>query len=101
MYYLQSKVFEKLLHSRLYSCIETNELLPPRRYGFREGTSAELPINEIYTCYVHNLDQGLVTCSIFLDLSKAFDTEPSKRLEKLEKQYGIRGLSLEFFENYF
>ena len=64
-----NKVFEKLLYSRLYSYIETNELLSPSQYGFREGTSTELAINEIYNYYLHNLDQGLVTCSMFLDLS--------------------------------
>jgi len=85
----------------LYSYVETNELLSPSQYGFREGTSTELAINEIYNYYLHNLDQGLVTCSIFLDLSKAFDTVNHKKLlEKLEKQYGIRGLPLKLFENY-
>jgi len=95
-----NKVFEKLLYSRLYSYIETNELLSPSQYGFREGTSTELAINEIYNYYLHNLDQGLVTGSIFLDLSKAFDTVNHKQLlEKLEKQYGNRGLPLKVFEN--
>ena len=90
-----NKVFEKRLYSRLYSYVETNELLSPSQYGFREETSTELAINEIYNYYLHNLDEGSVTCSIFLDLSKAFDTLNHKKLlEKLEKQYGIRGLPL-------
>jgi len=96
-----NKVFEKLLYSRLYCYVETNELLSPSQYGFREGTSTELAINEVYKYYLHNLDQGLATCSIFLDLSKAFDTVNHKTFtEMLEKQYGIRGLSLKLFENY-
>ena len=49
-----NKVFEKLLCSRLYSYVETNELLSPSQYGFREGTSTELAINEIYNYYLHN-----------------------------------------------
>jgi len=94
-------VFENLLYSRLYSYIKTNELLSPSRYGFQEGPSTELAVNEIYNYYLHNLDQGLATCSIFLDLSKAFDTVNHKELlEKLEKQYGVRGLPLKLFENY-
>jgi len=28
----------------------------------------------MYNYYLHNLVQGLAICSIFLDLSKAFDT---------------------------
>jgi len=72
-------VFENLLYSRLYSYVETNELLSPSQYGFREGTSTELAINEIYNYYLQNLDQGLVTCSIFLGLSKAFGTVDHKK----------------------
>jgi len=94
-------VFEKLLYSRLYSYIETNELLSPSQFAFREGTSTELAINEIYNYYLHNLDQGLVTCSIFLDLSKAFDTVNHKKtFRETRKKYGIRGLPLKLFENY-
>ena len=49
-----NKVFKKLLYSRLYSYVETNELLSPSQYGFQEGTSTELAINEIYNYYLHN-----------------------------------------------
>jgi len=74
--------------------------LSPSQCLFREGTT-ELAINEIYYYYLHNLDQGLVTCSVFLDLSKTFDTvNHQKLLEKLEKQYPIGRLPLKLFENY-
>ena len=96
-----NEVLEKRLYSRLYSYVETNELLSPSQYGLREGTSTELAINKIYNYYLHILDQGSVTCSIFPDLSKAFDTvKYQKLLEKLEKQYDIRRLPLKLFENY-
>ena len=47
-----------------------------------------------------NLDGGLSTCAIFLDLAKAFDTvSHTILLRKLEK-YGIRGNSLNLLKSY-
>ena len=68
------KVFEKLLYFILYSYIDTNKLLSTSQYGFWEGMSTELAIKEKYYYQLHKSDQELLTCSIFLDLSKAFDT---------------------------
>ena len=47
-----------------------------------------------------NLDKGVVTCSIFLDLAKAFDSvSHSILIRKLEK-YGITGQVLKLFTSY-
>ena len=52
--------------------------------------------NEIAT----NMENNLITCSIFLDLAKAFNTvNHTILLKKLEK-YGIRGQSLQLMESY-
>ena len=58
-------------------------------------------MNKIYDEILNNVDQGLYTCCIFLDLSKAFDTvDHSVLLQKLEKNYGIRGSVLELIGSY-
>jgi len=90
-----NKVFEKLLHDRLYSCLGHNKLLTDCQYGFRRGLSRELAINDLQNFLTQNIDKGLVTCSIFLDLAKAFDIINHDRLlHKLDIQYGIKGLLL-------
>jgi len=53
------------------------------QYGFRERKSTESAVNEIYYDYIHNLDQGLITCvSIFLQ--SIWYSASWKTLKKLE-----------------
>ena len=55
---------------------------------------------DIYEKLLNNLDKGSITCSIFLDLAKAFDSvSHSILIRKLEK-YGIQGKALSLFVSY-
>ena len=96
-----NKVFEKLLHDRLYSYLEHNKLLTDFQCGFRRGLSTELAINDLQNFLTQNIDKGKVTFSIFLDLAKAFDTvNHDILLHKLDIQHGIKGLPLSLLQNY-
>jgi len=71
-----------------------------RRYCFRENHSTDLAITTIYDELLRNLENKLITCSSFLDLSKAFDCgDHAILLDKLN-QYGIRGVSHKLFSNF-
>ena len=62
--------------------------------------STELAVSEIYNKLLKNMDENKITCSIFLDLAKAFDSVDHRILiQKLEK-YGIRGNALELIKSY-
>jgi len=67
-----SKLFEKLYH-RVHSYLTEHNLIDKRQYSFRENHSTELAITAIYDKLLRNFDNKLITCSLFLDLSKAFD----------------------------
>ena len=49
-------------------------MLYTSQYGFRKQHSTELAAVELVDRVAHYLDSGKLPISIFLDLSKAFDT---------------------------
>ena len=68
-----NKIFEKLLYTRLYSYLIRYNLLSDQQFGFRKNSSATLAVSKLYEELLTNIDHGLYMCSVFLDLSKAFD----------------------------
>ena len=66
-------MFEKLVHKRLYSYLESNNLLNHRNSGIRKKQSTLISLSktiyDIYLAHDHNLSSRIV----FTDISKAFD----------------------------
>ena len=62
--------------------------------------SASIALNDICNKLLHNLEKNKISCTVFLDLAKAFDTIDHTILIKKLKQYGIRGTPLELLKNY-
>ena len=97
-----NKIFESLLHSRIYSYLIRYNLLSDQQFGFKKNSSTTLAISKIHNDLLQNIDEGLYSCSLFLDLSKAFDAVNHVILiNKLECMYGFRGKPLELMKNYF
>ena len=95
-----SKVFERVIFEQLYNYLNSLNLFYHRQYGFRENHSTELAALELIDRIIQYLDKGETPISVFLDLSKAFDTlDHSILLSKLE-YYGIRNNALKLFKNY-
>ena len=77
-----------------------NKLLYRGQYGFRKGHSTELASIEFIDDITHKLDHGKLPISIYLDLSKAFDTLDHDILLHKLRFYGVHGTALNWFQSY-
>ena len=95
-----SKIFEKIAHTQLLDYFESNSLLCPSQYGFRQRHSTEHAILEFVDRIISDMDQGFNPIAIFLDLSKAFDTLDHQILIQKLKYYGIKNKTLNWLTSY-
>lgn len=95
-----SKVFEKLLNSRLISYLNSYKLLATQQYGFRANISTEDAVINLCNTVSEALDSKKKCIGIFLDLAKAFDTVSIPMLINKMERLGIRGNSLKLFSDF-
>ena len=86
-----SKILEKLIYKRTYNFLSETDQLFVSQYGFRQNHSCNDAVNELSMQILKNLEEDKYTVSIFLDLSKAFDTLDHDILLEKKSRYGIRG----------
>ena len=94
------KLFEKILSIRVLKFLSKHEIVSKHQIGFRAKFSTDYAFIDIYDKLINNLDKGLSSCAIFLDLAKAFDSVDHRILLKKLDYYGIRGKALQLFESY-
>ena len=95
-----SKIFEKLIYSRLTKFLNKHDILYKYQFGFRESHSTELALNSLNSFISSAFENKQFALGIFLDFSKAFDTVNFKILLSKLAHYGIRGTPLKWLENY-
>ena len=95
-----NKILEKIMHKRIYAFLEKYEILYELQFGFRAGYSTTHTLIHMTEAIRSALDSGSVTCGIFVDFQKAFDTVNHDILLKKLEHYGFRGVVNNWFRSY-
>ena len=98
---VMAKVFESLVYSQVSKFVDQYSILHSSQSGFRPHHSTQ-DVLLVFTVddWRRRLEHNEIVGSVFVDLSKAFDSIPhSLLLEKLCR-YGFRGQSLKWLQSY-
>ena len=80
--------------------LNKNVILTASQYGFKRNSSTELAITTLYDKLLDNLNNKKTTCSIFLDLKKAFDSVSHDILLKKLEHCGFCGSVWKLLNSY-
>lgn len=80
--------------------MKTCKLIFDSQYGFRKNHSTEPVALELVDRICNRMDCGNTPISVFLDLSKTFDTLDHQILLRKLKYYGITNIALNWFDSY-
>lgn len=95
-----SKIFERIVYNQFYSYLCENNLIYEYQSGFRSCFSTDTALTYLSDKIRFNMDQGLYTGVILLDLQKAFDTVDHVILLKKLKAIGACDSAVLWFNSY-
>ena len=96
-----SKLVERVVQLRLEEHMNRNNLLTVKNYAYKKDHSTELLLLKVVNDLYQSFDRNMPSVVILLDLSAAFDTvDHDKLLEILEKDIGVTGIALKWFESF-
>ena len=94
------KIMEKILKDEIATFLETHNIIADTQHGFQRGKSCTSNLILYWDMLTKYVDSGIPVDVIYLDLSKAFDTVPHKRLIAKIKAHGIEGDILNWIEEW-
>ena len=84
----------------MYEHFNNNILLAAQQYGFRKLHSTEYAAVKLIDHVSKQMESGNIPCTLYIDLSKAFDTLSFDILIHKLKYYGFSGTELKLLTSY-
>ena len=95
-----SKVFERVIHDQMYEYFNQFNLLAEQQYGFRKQHSTEYATIKLIDHVGKEMEAGKTPTSVYIDLSKAFDTLTFEVLLYKLKYYGVTDTAFDLLKSY-
>ena len=95
-----SKVLERVVNKQMYDNLEANNMLSERQFRFPQRYSTQYAATFFADFTRTNMDKGLMTGAVSIDLRKAYDTVGHARLLFKLPVYGMNNKELSWFESY-
>nr|CAH8862562.1 unnamed protein product [Trichobilharzia regenti] len=95
-----SRVMEKIVKKQIVQYLLSNDLISPFQYGFLNRRSCITCQLDYFDHITECVDKGRSAATLFLDVRKAFDKVPHKRLILKLLSYGISGRLLEWITSF-
>ena len=70
-----SKVLKRIMYNRVYNHLDSKGLLYEKQFRFQRNNSTEHAILQLTRDITDCFEKGEYTLGVFIDLSKAFDTD--------------------------
>ena len=97
-----AKILEQAVNNRLDGFLTANKLYDPLQSPYRKQCSTETTLVKVKNDIMVHLNQGSRVALLLLDMSAAFGTlDHTTLLNRFNKEFGIRGKPLKWFESYF